>query len=264
MIFIFFKILSIFQDLLLKIWKWFKKCGSPPNFYRLSGRWLPWLAGFALIFLLSGVIWGLFFAPPDHQQGDSFRIIYVHVPAATLAELCYILMAVSGAVFLIWQIKLADVLATVGAPIGAVFTIMALVTGAIWGKPTWGAWWVWDARIISVLLLLFLYLGVIVLRQAIPNQIASARACAILLIVGVVNIPIIKYSVDWWYTLHQGATFTLTSMPAMQASMYVPLIFTILGFYSFFMIVLLLGMRAELISRERYTSWVQALVTDNR
>lgn len=146
--------------------------------------------------------------PQDYQQGNSFRIIYIHVPAAMLAQSCYVLLAVAGVVGLVWKMKLADVALQCAAPIGAWMTAVALVTGAIWGKPTWGSWWVWDARLTSMLILLFLYFGIIALGQAISNRDSAAKACAVLAIVGVVNIPIIKYSVEWWNTLHQGATFT--------------------------------------------------------
>lgn len=185
-------------------WTWFHKLGSPKWFYAISGRMLPWLAGAAVLLLLVGITWGLAFAPQDYQQGNSFRIIYIHVPAAMLAQSCYVLLAVAGVVGLVWKMKLADVALQCAAPIGAWMTAVALVTGAIWGKPTWGSWWVWDARLTSMLILLFLYFGIIALGQAISNRDSAAKACAVLAIVGVVNIPIIKYSVEWWNTLHQG------------------------------------------------------------
>lgn len=177
-------------------WTWFHKLGSPKWFYAISGRMLPWLAGAAVLLLLVGITWGLAFAPQDYQQGNSFRIIYIHVPAAMLAQSCYVLLAVAGVVGLVWKMKLADVALQCAAPIGAWMTAVALVTGAIWGKPTWGSWWVWDARLTSMLILLFLYFGIIALGQAISNRDSAAKACAVLAIVGVVNIPIIKYSVE--------------------------------------------------------------------
>ncbi len=148
-------------------------------------------------------MWGLAIAPPDYLQGNSFRIMYLHVPAAILSESCYILMGVAGAVLLIWRMKLADMVVAAAAPIGVVFCIVALLTGSIWGRPTWGTWWVWDARTTSMLVLLFLYFGVMALRQAVPREETAGRAAAILAVVGMVDIPIIKYSVDWWLTLHQ-------------------------------------------------------------
>ena len=167
------------------------------------------------------------------------------------------LLAVAGVVGLVWKMKLADVALQCAAPIGAWMTAVALVTGAIWGKPTWGSWWVWDARLTSMLILLFLYFGIIALGQAISNRDSAAKACAVLAIVGVVNIPIIKYSVEWWNTLHQGATFTLTEKPAMPAEMWLPLLCTALGFYCFFGAVLLLRMRLEVLKREARASWVK-------
>ncbi len=242
------------------MWRSWHQWGSPPGFFRLSGLLLPWVAAPTAVALGIGVIWGLGLAPSDYQQGNSFRIIYVHVPTAALAQFCYLLMAAAAVGFLIWRMKMADVFAATAAPIGAAFTALALATGAIWGKPTWGAWWVWDARTTSMLVQLFLYLGLIALRQALPNPLAAARACAILILVGVVNIPIIKYSVHWWFTLHQGATFTLTSRPAMPASMYLPLICTGIGFYGLFTVALLSAMRTEVLQRESGSAWVADLL----
>lgn len=239
-------------------WAWFHRLASPPRFYELAGRCLPWLGGLAAVLLAAGFVWGLAFAPPDYQQGDSVRILYIHVPAAMLAQSCYLLLAVAGVVSLVWKIKLADIALHCAAPIGASMTVLALLSGAIWGKPTWGAWWVWDARLTSMLILLFLYAGVIALGQAIRNRDSAAKACAVLAIVGVVNLPIIKYSVVWWSTLHQGATFTLTAKPAMPAQMWLPLALTVPGFYLFVACVLLLRMRLELLRREGRSRWAQA------
>jgi heme exporter protein C len=237
--------------------QWFYRLGSPKWFYELSGRFLPWLSGLAVLLVISGAVWGLAFAPPDYQQGNSFRIMYVHVPAAMLAQSCYVMLAICGVVRLVWKMKLADVVLQCAAPVGAWMTAVALVTGAIWGKPTWGSWWVWDARLTSMLILLFLYFGLIALGSAITNRNSAAQACAILAIVGVINIPIIKYSVEWWNTLHQSASFSLTEKPAMPADMWLPLLLTMLGFYCFFGAVLLLRIRLELLKRESRTSWVQ-------
>ncbi len=237
-------------------WTWFHKLGSPKWFYGISGRWLPWLACAAALLIAVGTVWALAFAPPDYQQGNSFRIIYIHVPAALLAQSCYIMLALAGAVGLIWKMKLADVALQQAAPIGAWMTFIALFTG----KPTWGAWWVWDARLTSMLILLFLYFGIIALGQAISNRDSAAKACAVLAIVGVVNIPIIKYSVEWWNTLHQPATFKLTEKPAMPAEMWVPLLIMVIGFYCFFASVLLMRMRLEVLRREARSSWAKAEV----
>lgn len=241
------------------MWQWLHRWGSPKWFYLQSARLLPALSISTCMLLLGGILWGLLFAPADYQQGDSFRIIYIHVPAAVLAQSAYVFMALAGAIFLIWRIKLADVAAASAATTGAIFCTLALVTGAIWGQPTWGTWWVWDARVTSTLVQLFLYLGVIALRQGLPTPAAGA-ACAVLGLVGLVNIPIIKYSVDWWFTLHQSATFTLTKTPAMVSDMYWPLLLTGLGCYFLFALALLLFMRVEVLGRERASAWVAELI----
>ncbi len=238
-------------------WTFFHKLGSPKWFYDISGRWLPWLATISALLMATGLTWGLLFAPPDYLQGNSYRIIFLHVPTAFLASAVYVMMACAGAVTLIWRVKLADVALKCMAPVGASFCLLALITGAIWGKPTWGTWWVWDARLTSVLILLFLYIGVIALRGAIRSTTTAAKACAVLSIVGVVNIPIIKFSVQWWNTLHQGATLKLTEKPAMAPEMLWPLLISILAFYLFYTAVLLLRMRTEILNRERRTQWVQ-------
>lgn len=228
------------------------------------GTLLPWFAVAAAALLVSGTVWALVFAPEDYQQGNSFRIMYVHVPAAILAQSCYMLMAVAGAIGLIWKIKVSDMVAKSCAPIGVVMALIALMTGAIWGKPTWGSWWVWDARLTSMLILLFLYLGVIALHSAIESEATAAQSTAVLALVGLVNIPIIKYSVDWWNTLHQPATFTLTERPAMPAEMWMPLLVMVIGFYCFFAVSLMLRTRNEIIYRERRTRWVRELIEGQR
>ncbi|QAX81998.1 heme ABC transporter permease [Candidatus Pseudomonas adelgestsugas] len=239
-------------------WTWFRKLGSPKLFYGISSQLLPWLSAAAVLLIGIGLVWGLAFAPLDYQQGNSFRIIYIHVPTAMLAQSCYLMLAACGIVSLVWKIKLADVALQCAAPIGAWMTAVALVTGAIWGKPTWGSWWVWDARLTSMLILLFLFFGLIALDNAISNRDSSAKACAVLAIVGVINIPIIKYSVEWWNTLHQGATFTFTKKPAMPLEMWAPLLLVVLGFYCFFSAMLLIRMRLEILKREARTSWVNS------
>lgn len=242
------------------MWGWFHKWSSPRWFYQLSGRLLPWLAMLCALTLIAGVVWGLLFVPPDYKQGHSFRIIYIHVPAAAVAMAGYMVMAVAGAISLIWRIKLADMVMKCCAPIGAALTFLALVTGAIWGKPTWGTWWVWDARITSVLVLFFLYVGVLALYEAFDNKEAAGRACAILALVGAVNIPVIYWSVEWWYSLHQPASISFTGESTIHPSMLRPLILTITGFYSFFAVSLLLFVRNEILERERGTRWVREMV----
>lgn len=241
-------------------WTFFHKLGSPKWFYDISGKLLPWFLCAGLLLLLTGMVWGLAFAPKDYQQGDSFRIIYLHVPSAILAQSCYMMMAAAAVVSLVWKMKLADVFIYSAAPIGALFTFLALFTGAVWGKPTWGTWWVWDARLTAMLVLLFLYFGVISLQSAIEDAQLASKATSILVLVGVVNIPIIKYSVDWWNTLHQPATFKLTEKPAMVPEMWIPLLVMVIGIYCFFSAVVLMRMRNEILLRERKTKWVKALL----
>jgi len=245
---------------LKKLWH---QLGSPRWFYQISGAWPAWLLALGLTLIAVGWVWGLAYAPPDYQQGNSFRIMYVHVPASMLAQSCYLLLGVAGAVLLIWRMKLADMVIAVAAPIGVGFVALSLITGVLWGKPTWlqasDRWWVWDARTTSMLVLLFLYFGIIALRQSIARQESAGRACAVLAVVGLINIPIIKYSVDWWLTLHQPATFTLTEKPAMPAEMWLPLLFSALGFYVFFAAILTIALRTEILLREQRTQWVRDL-----
>jgi heme exporter protein C len=236
------------------------RLGSPRSFYLLSRRLGPWLSGLGVVALAVAFVWGLAIAPPDYQQGNSFRIMYLHVPAAILAQHCYMLMGVAGVVLLVWRMKLADMVIAAAAPFGLLITGLALATGSIWGRPTWGTWWVWDARTTSVLVQFFLYMGVIALRQAIAREETAGRACAVLAIVGTVNIPIIKYSVDWWLTLHQPATFKLTEAPSMPPEMYLPLVASVLGFYLLFGGVLFARTANVVLDREARTQWVRDLV----
>ncbi len=242
------------------MWQWFHRLGAPKSFYDISGRLLPWFAVSAALVLLTGTVWALLFVPPDYQQGNTVRIMYIHVPAAILAQSSYAMMAVAGGVFLIWRIKLADIAMQCAAPIGASITFLALVTGAIWGKPTWGTWWIWDARLTSTLVLFFLFMGVVALRGAIEQRESAGRATAILALVGLVNLPIIKYSVDWWYTLHQPSSLSLTEKPTMPPEMYVPLFVMIAGFYLFFFVIWAVRIRVEIIHREYRTDWVGKIV----
>ncbi|WP_439134092.1 heme ABC transporter permease [Pseudomaricurvus sp.] len=243
-------------------WQWFHRLGSPRWFYEKTNAWIPWLAVISISLLVAGAVWGLAFAPEDYKQGNSYRIIYIHVPAAFLALAGYYTMAISGAVGLIWKMKLADMVMKCAAPIGAVLTFLALVTGAVWGKPTWGTWWVWDARITSMLVLFFLYLGVIALQGAYQHQDTANKASAILALVGTVNIPIIYKSVDWWYTLHQPATIKFTSESTIDPSMLYPLMMMVAGFYVFYALVLLMSTRSEVLVREKKTRWVKELMLE--
>jgi heme exporter protein C len=242
----------------------FHRLGSPQSFYRFSSALSPWLGALSLILFIAGLYGGLVMAPADYQQGDSFRIIYVHVPAAWMSMFCYALLAFCGALTLIWRMKLADVVARATAPLGASFTLIALFTGSIWGKPMWGTWWVWDARLTSELILLFLYLGFMALQAAIDDRRNAARAGAVLALVGVVNLPIIHYSVEWWNTLHQGATVSKFDKPSIDLSMLIPLLIMFAAFKSYFASVMLIRARAELLFSERKARWVQELITESK
>jgi heme exporter protein C len=240
---------------------WFNKLGSPPHFYRIAGNWMPWLGTIFLLLLVAGLYGGLVLAPPDYQQGESYRIIFIHVPSAWMSLFIYTMMAVCGVVILVWRMKIAEIVLISSASIGASFTFLALATGALWGKPMWGTWWVWDARLTSELILLFLYLGVIGLYGAIEDKRIAARAVAILAIVGMVNIPIIHYSVEWWNSLHQGPTVTKFDKPSIHWSMLIPLLLMALAFQVYYVLALFQNCRAELLQRERNSKWVEELIT---
>ena len=239
------------------MFKWFHRLGSPKIFFEISGHWQVPLLLLSVLMLIGGAAWALLFVPPDYQQGNSVRIMYIHVPAAILAQSGYVMMAGAAAVYLIWRIKLADVAVKCVAPLGASITFIALFTGAIWGKPTWGTWWVWDARLTSTLVLFFLYIGVIALRSAMELHAGAGRACAILALVGVVNLPVIKFSVEWWYTLHQPASFSLTEKPSMPVEMWLPLLIMVVAYYLFFFAIWIMRIRNELLIREKGTDWVK-------
>ncbi len=237
--------------------------GSPIFFFQGMKSWEFYLGWLSFLMIMIALLWGLFYAPPDYQQGDSFRIIYIHVPSASLAMTMYASMAIASGIFLVWRIKMADMIAEACAPIGASFTFLALVSGAIWGKPTWGTWWVWDARLTSMLILLFLYLGVIVLRETMTVGFRSSRAAALLAIIGLINLPIIKYSVDWWNTLHQPATFKMTEKPSMPPEMWIPLLISALGHYLWAGWAVIRLARIKIINRESDSKWFAEWL-DNR
>ncbi len=223
---------------------------NPNRFQKLAKQILPWAAGITVVSMGAGLVLGLFFAPPDYQQGESVRIMYVHVPSAWMALAIYTTIAVASGFFLVWKVPLADVLARAAAPIGAGFTLVTLVTGSLWGKPTWGTWWVWDARLTSVLILFFLYLGYIALQNAFEDSSRSAKAAAVLALIGFVNVPIIKWSVDWWHTLHQPASVVRFDGPTIHASMLTPLLLMTVGFTAFFVVLLLIRVRSALLVRK--------------
>ncbi|MFT6985347.1 MAG: heme exporter protein C, partial [Psychromonas sp.] len=242
------------------MWKWLHPYAKPEKSYQLAGRLLPWFVAATALAFAVGTVWGLLFAPADYQQGDSFRIIYIHVPAAMMAMGAYSTMAIAAFIALVWQIRLAEMSVAATAPVGAVFTFIALVTGAAWGKPMWGAWWVWDARLTSELILLFVYLGIIALYNAFSDKVLAGRAASILTVVGVVNLPIIHYSVVWWNTLHQGATISKFEKPSMAAEMLWPLIIMIIAFAAFLGTLTLMRFRNEILARESHRPWVLLLI----
>jgi heme exporter protein C len=223
---------------------------NPLRYQRLADAVLPWAAGLAVVLSALGLYLALFAAPPDYQQGEAYRIMFVHVPAAWMALMVYAMMAVASVIGLVWKHPLAEVAARAAAPIGAAFTAIALLTGSLWGKPMWGTFWVWDARLTSVLILLFLYLGYIALHDAFDDPSRGARAASILCLVGSVNLPIIKFSVDWWNTLHQPASILRVGGPAIDSSMLVPLLVMFGAFLCYFVVVHILRTRAELTERK--------------
>lgn len=240
---------------------WIYKLASPKHFYQTSLKIQRWAWLFFAIFLCYGVVFGLFFAPQDYQQGDAFRIIYVHVPSAVVSLAIYMLMAICAVIALIWRIKLAGIIFAVSAPVGASFTLLALLTGALWGQPTWGTWWLWDARLTSELILLFLYFGVIALRSAITEKDKATKASALLILVGSADLPIIHYSVYWWNTLHQKATILKFQQPSIALEMLWPLLSMIIAFFLFYLGILLIRSRTEILEREYHSAWVKDLLT---
>ena len=241
-----------------------KKLASLPVFYRWAQKANPWFACFTVVLLACGITKGLVFAPADYQQGDSFRIIYVHVPSAWMSLFSYVFMASAALSVLVWRAKIGEIVLRAVAPLGASFTFLALATGSIWGKPMWGTWWVWDARLTSELILLFLYLGIISLQNAIEERRVAARAASVLTLIGLVNIPIIHYSVEWWSTLHQGPTVTKFDKPSIYIEMLIPLILTSLGFMTYFFSVLFLKIQTGILEYDRNSAWVRELCGPKR
>lgn len=237
------KIRTIFKLL----FQWAAPMWVPERCYRGCEKLKPWILTASIILLTLGIVQALWLAPPDYQQGDAYRIIYIHVPFAMLSLMCYAVMGTLSLIFLIWRIKLADTMAYSLASIGAIMTALALITGAIWGKPMWGAWWVWDARLTSELILLFLYLAYIALYDAIKTQQPKSIAPAVLAVVGLVDLPIIHYSVNWWQTLHQGATIARFGKPALDASMLYPLLMMLVGTLMFVIYLTIIKLQTELL-----------------
>ena len=239
---------------------WFHQLGSPPVFDRFARRWTPWAYGLALLTMAAGLYGALFVVPADYQQGDSFRILYIHVPSAWMSLAVFAAMAVYAVIALVWRIKLCEILAMACAPIGAAFTVITLATGAIWGRPMWGTWWDWDPRLTTELILLFLYLGVIGLYGAIEDRRAAARAASLLAIVGVALLPVIRYSVVWWDSLHQGQTIRVFGESTIDASMAWPLLWMVVATKFWFVGSLLARARADNLRREAGKDWVRRLV----
>lgn len=229
---------------------------SPKTFYPVAGRLIPWFWAAAALFTIIGLYYGFFVAPTDYQQGESYRIMFIHVPAAWMSMFIYVVMCIYASIGLIWKTRLSDMMAASLAPTGAIFTFLALWTGSLWGKPTWGAYWVWDARLTSELILLFLYLGYMSLQSAIDDPQRAARASGLLALVGLVNIPIIYFSVKWWNTLHQGSSISLEKAPTMAETMFTAMIVMTLAFWMYTIAVALGRVRTIIMERERNSSWM--------
>lgn len=244
--------------------RWYHQLGSPQHFYRISGWWLPWLTLVAVVLLSVGMVWGLVFSPPHYEQGNSYRIIYLHVPAASGALMGYMAMGFCGVVALVWRLKMAEIMIKAIAPFGAVLAAISLFSGAVWGKPTWGTYWVWDARLTSMLILFFLYLGIMALQNAIADPRQAGRAASLLAIVGVVNVIIVRYSVDWWHSLHQGGSMSMFGAAKSQIhpSMLWPLLLCMFGTYFLFAVTVFVRARTEILWRERRSNWVRKEVED--
>tara|TARA_R110002126_G_scaffold10245_49_gene46640 strand:- start:2447 stop:3181 length:735 start_codon:yes stop_codon:yes gene_type:complete len=242
------------------MFKWLDPYAKSETLYHFCGVLLPYLMISSVLLLLLGNIWGLAFTPPDYQQGDSYRIIHIHVPSAIMSMGAYAFMASAAFVALVWQIKVAHWAVMAIAPIGAVYTAIALITGMAWGKPMWGAWWVWDARLTSELILLFLYLGVIALNGAFSDRQVGAKVSSLLTLVGVINLPIIHFSVEWWNTLHQGASITKFARPSIDPSMLWPLLISILAFAVLLGALTCLRLRTAILVNEQHRPWVRKLV----
>ncbi|MFT3817776.1 MAG: heme ABC transporter permease CcmC [Rubrivivax sp.] len=237
---------------------WFR-FAAPQQFYPLAGRLLPWFWAAAVLLGIAGLVVGLLVAPTDFQQGDSYRIIFIHVPAAWMSMLMYVAMAFWAGLGLVLNTRLSSMMASALAPTGALMTFIALWTGALWGKPTWGTWWVWDARLTSELLLLFLYLGFMALQAAAEDPRRADRAGAIVALVGVVNVPIIYFSVQWWNTLHQGSSINLTRAPSMATTMLAGMLLMVFAFWAYAIAATLQRVRSLILEREKDADWVQAL-----
>ena len=246
-----------------RIINWFK-FASPQTFYPLAGKMIPWFWALTAVFGLAGLYIGFFVAPTDAQQGEGYRIIFIHVPASWMSMFIYLVMAFWAAIGVAFNTRLSSMMASAIAPTGALMTFIALWTGAFWGRPTWGAYWVWDARLTSELILLFLYLGFIALQAAIDDPRRADRAGAIIAVVGVINVPIIYFSVKWWNTLHQGASISMTAAPKMASTMLTAMLLMTFAFWAYAFAVVFTRTRAIVLEREQHTEWVGALAAGKR
>lgn len=244
-----------------RVINWFRYA-SPQTFYPLAGRLIPWFWTLAAIFGVLGLTIGFLLAPTDAQQGEGYRIIFLHVPASWMSMFIYLVMAFWAAIGLAFNFRLSGMMASALAPTGALFAFLSLWTGALWGKPMWGTWWVWDARLTSELILLFLYIGFIALQASIDDPRRADKAGAILALVGVVNVPIIYFSVKWWNTLHQGASVSLTKAPSMASLMLWGMLLCALACWMYSIAIALMRVRMIMLERERHTDWVHALLID--
>lgn len=236
---------------------WLHRLGSPERCYKLCSILSPiFLSVFLLCFGVA-LVWGLFISPADYQQGDAFRIIYLHVPAAVMSVMVYVVMSVAYISYFIWRIPVADWFATIAAPIGALMTVLTLVTGSLWGKPTWGTFWIWDARLTSELILFFIYLGIMAVRQLIPHAASAARASGLVACVGLVNLPIIHYSVVWWHTLHQGATILQLAKPSIASSMLGPLLVMFFAYVGFVGYLIVTHLARLILANKAASRWVR-------
>ena len=243
--------------------KFFHQFASPKTYFAIANKFVkPFLVFFFLLYI-SALAWGLFFTPPDAVQGDSYRIIYMHVPAASVAQSIYFALAIAGFVYVVWKMKMAGLFIKAMAPIGASFTLLALISGAIWGQPTWGTWWVWDARLTSTLVLLLFYLAIIGLYSSFDNKRSADQAVSILALVGAINLPIIKKSVDWWNTLHQPSSLKVFEESTISPEMLYPLLICILAFYLLVFVFGLMAMRAEIAKREMHKDWFRKIIIKN-
>tara|TARA_B100001063_G_scaffold217431_1_gene220097 strand:+ start:1738 stop:2484 length:747 start_codon:yes stop_codon:yes gene_type:complete len=247
------------SKILKKFITFYHKLGSYPWFYKFSGIAIPYVAFISLILLLIGLGWGIFYSPTDYKQGDVYRIIYMHVPAASVSQSIYYTMTIAAIVSMIWRMKMAGIFIKSMAPIGASFTFLALISGSIWGQPTWGTWWIWDARLTSTLVLFIFYIAIISLYSSFSEKKSADQAVSILTLVGAVNLPIIKKSVDWWNTLHQPSSIKLTESSTISLEMLYPLLLSIIGFYLIVLLSGLMAMRAEIAKREINKEWFKSL-----